>query len=150
MPGFSGVVRNALTCGSATALATPSDAHEAARLTQRQRKPYPAVHQARGLDAEVLRLPAQRGSAADALLRNVLGKHTVKQAWNDATEKQQPNKLRALLMLVDEHDIKQQLATPLFNSPMHQALNKPGVTDAGLSAVIKEYPYYSSKPSGEG
>ena len=150
MPSFSGVVRNAMTCGSAEADATLSDAQLAARLMQRQNLLHPPGRQARGLDAEVLQLPAHRGADADALLRRLLGRHTVEQAWNDATKMHRPDKLRALLMLVDEHNIKQQLATPLFNSPMHQALNKPGLTDAGLSAVIKEYPYYSSKPTDEG
>ena len=150
MPSFFGSVRNTTVSSSTNAVVTPFDARQADMLATRQNQLYPAGHQAHGIDAEVLQLPALRGPDADALLRRVLGRHTVKQAWNDAVKKQQPDKLRALLMLVDEHDIKQELATPLFNSPMHQALHKPGLTDAGLDEVIKGYPYYSSKPTDEG
>ena len=98
-----------------------------------------------GLDALLHSLPALRGTAATALKNHVLDGIPIAGVWQWALAKNRPEVLRAILLLVDDQQLKSELAASLTGSQLQQALATPTVLNPALRRVLKEYPYYPGK-----
>jgi len=120
-------------------------------LTARQITLYSTSLPQTELDLRLKHLSNLRGKEANALLQEVRNSapECLKMSLSLAlTNKKGSEVLRAMLLLLEEKTIEQNLARPKFLSPLQKALlelKNDHCDDTGLTAVIKEYPYQSSK-----
>lgn len=77
-----------------------------------------------------------------ALRQQLLAGKSAQAVWQQHADAGERDILRAMLLLLDEPDLKSELARPLLRSPLQQARSTPGLTDPGMVAVIKQYPYF--------
>lgn len=115
--------------------------------------PTPARVPRGPLDTRLAALQSLRGTEADTLKNDVLKGKDLPTVWLDAAMHGKVDVMRAILLLVDEKQLKSELSGTLTGSVLQIGLQAIG--DPALRSVVKENPYFSGKfrmdsPEGNG
>ncbi|MEC5218114.1 hypothetical protein RCH09_003083 [Actimicrobium sp. GrIS 1.19] len=120
--------------------------------TERRQQIYAGDLQHSELDARVAALQDGDDPQAAEILRELLLQppQLLRERWQAAIGEGRSDVLRALVSLIDDQSLQRLLGTPLHGSPLQQALDQPGLVNAGLVDMIKRFPYLSKKPGVDG